>query len=761
MSIKTLRQLSNGGYEKAFALPTVLIASTVMLIILTFTMTSVQSGISITLDSAHYNRYAKTAAQSGLVMAKACLRANNYVASWSSDPLKPNTNCAGVVQSGLSEYVHNDSTNENVRSTFTVEPPTTLANGVQRLTVKGVTERIRIATGAVWKTYSETSYAAISVQASFTSVAFGYQQTAGAFFGVIDPQGNVTAVGYNGSGQLGNGSTSNTTTPQSYRLPATVRATQLYTNFLSVGYNMFAITSDGQLFGSGLNSSGQLGNGTTATTQSNPVKFQLPAGVRAKYVAPGQSFTYVIGDDNNVYSAGSCGSGVLGYAYSISGCTTQTTYRRVALPTVNLSDPNTLPVNTSDWVQSTNITTDRLNGYVRMQGGKIYGWGENDYGQLGNGTNTDSATPVQITALGNAGQPKATQVAFDGDSLWILDDNGDIWSAGFNKYGELGTASTIGSTSGKCIDNPGNSMTNGTQLTIYDCNSSAAQMIEWAEDGSLKLRPDGTTEKCIENTGGSSTNNNPIQMNACNSASSAQKWTLNNAGKIVNTGTGKCIENPGNATANGTGLVLYSCNGTTGYAAQTWNLRATSIPTKVVLPAGHGKAMRITTDQWTTLFMMTDGTVWGYGLSTAGQLGAGNLNKFNPKVQQFILPSGRTAVNFYTTKAGSDTTLQYGNTFVILDDGSIYGSGANTYGQLGNGTTSGSPVSTPVKMNLPASVRAQSVQTGIGTTVILTDEGKIYTVGNNENGQLGDGTTTNSSTPLARQYVNNRPIVLY
>jgi len=64
-------------------------------------------------------------------------------------------------------------------------------------------------------------------------------------------------------------------------------------------------------------------------------------------------------------------------------------------------------------------------------------------------------------------------------------------------------------------------------------------------------------------------------------------------------------------------------------------------------------------------------------------------------------------------------------------------------------------------MNLPAGVRAQTVQNGLGTTVVLTDEGRIFTVGNNANGQLGDGTTNNSSTPLARQYANTRPIVLY
>lgn len=757
MKILTLRQWANRRSKKAFALPTVLIASTVMLAVLTVTFASVQSGIVVALDSSHYDRYAKSAAQSGLVMAKACLKANNYVASWTSNPLKPNTDCTGAVQGALSVYVHNDTT-EGVRSTFTVDPPTTLANGVQKLTVTATAERLR-GSGAVWRTYTESTFASISVQASFNSVAFGYQSS-GAFFGVIDPQGNVTSVGYNGNGQLGNATTTNSATPQSYKLPTTLRATQLYTNFLSVGFTIFAVTSDGQLYGAGSNGSGQLGNAATAASQSTPVKFQLPGSVKAVYVSPGQDFTFVIGNDNNIYSAGSCNSGVLGYTYTISGCTSQSTYKRLALPAVNVGDLNTLPVATSDWIQSTNITTDRLSGLMRMQGGRVYGWGKNDFGQLGTGATVDSSTPVQITTLGNASQPKATQVAFDGDSTWILDDAGNVWATGFNGYGELGTAGPIGSTSGKCIDNPGNSTTDGTQITIYTCNNSSGQLIEWAEDGSLKLRPNVSTEKCIDNTGGSSTNGNPIQIYTCNS-SSAQKWTIDDTGKIVNPATGKCLENPGNSSTNGTGLVLKTCSGTSGYAAQTWHTDPVFTPTKVVLPAGHGVVAHITTDQWSTLFLMSDGTIWGYGLNNAGQLGSGSVSKYNPKIQQYILPVGRTAVNFYTAKTGSEATLQYANTFAVLDDGSVYGSGANTFGQLGNGTTSASQITTPVKMTLPAGVRAQSIQYGLGSTVILTDEGKIYTVGNNANGQLGDGTTTNSSTPLIRQYVNNRPIVLY
>ena len=100
------------------------------------------------------------------------------------------------------------------------------------------------------------------------------------------------------------------------------------------------------------------------------------------------------------------------------------------------------------------------------------------------------------------------------------------------------------------------------------------------------------------------------------------------------------------------------------------------------------------------------------------------------------------------------------NTYVVLDDGSVMGAGGNEYGQIGNGTVSPSEP-TPRKMNLPTGVRARSVQTGLGTTVILTEEGKIYTVGNNTDGQLGDGTTTNSSVPRANIYTNVVPTMYY
>lgn len=740
-------------YRQGFALPTILIASVVMLLVLTTAIAAVVATRNA-LDDQRFTQLAKEATESGTAKAQACLRQANYIPQWTSaNPLRPNTDCAGNVVASMSPYVMDTP---QLKSTFVVPLPDTPANGVQRVAVQGSLDRVRTSNGDVWKTYDSTSYALVTAQVSFSNVTFGYTGVGGAFFGTIGPQGNVAALGYNGNGQLGNSTTSSATTPRPFALPPGTYASSLYTNFLSVGYMMFAITTNGSLYGAGANASGQLGNGTTSTSQSSPVQFNLPAGVKARYVSILENATYVIADNNNVYAAGDCRYGQLGSNYTIAGCSNQSNPVRVSLPVPNAADPNTLPVASSDWVQSTNLATDRANVYVRMQGGRVYGWGDNYQGELANGTLNPSSVPVQIGSLGDPGQPKATQVAFDGDAVYILGDDGKVYVAGMNLYGELGGAmAPVGSSTGYCIDNPNNSTTSGSHLRIWGCNNSTAQKLEWQYDGSIKFRPNASTELCVDNTGGSSANGNPIQIYACN-GTSAQKWEMRSDGSIYNAAVGKCIDNPSNSSTQGTELQLYDCNGT---AAQTWPLYPAITLSTVPIPASSGRVKRITADQWATLYLTEDGKVWGAGVNLAGQLGNGTNKKFNPALSQFILPAGRTAVDFYTTKTGVDTTMD-ANTYVVLDDGSVVGAGGNVYGQIGIGTTSQNEP-TPRKMNLPSGVKAKSVQTGFGTTVILTQDGKIYTVGNNNYGQLGDGTTNNSSTPRANAYTNIVPTTVY
>src|SRR5262249_53138165 len=73
-----------------------------------------------------------------------------------------------------------------------------------------------------------------------------------------------------------------------------------------------------------------------------------------------------------------------------------------------------------------------------------------------------------------------------------------------------------------------------------------------------------------------------------------------------------------------------------------------------------------------------------------------------------------------------------------------WGDGAN--GQLGNGTVTNKKLPTPVK--LPATTKITQVRAGCFHTVALTSTGQVLAWGGNNRGQLGNGTTTDSTTPV-------------
>jgi alpha-tubulin suppressor-like RCC1 family protein len=116
----------------------------------------------------------------------------------------------------------------------------------------------------------------------------------------------------------------------------------------------------------------------------------------------------------------------------------------------------------------------------------------------------------------------------------------------------------------------------------------------------------------------------------------------------------------------------------------------------------------------------------------------------------------------YTTNVGSAGTRNAMNTFAIGTDGAVYGAGSNMYGQLGVYSSRPEYSATPKKMDVfGPSMPAKLVLSGMGTTVIYTEKGGVYTVGNNSNGQIGDGTTNNAYTPIRAKYTNDLRSVTY
>ena len=91
----------------------------------------------------------------------------------------------------------------------------------------------------------------------------------------------------------------------------------------------------------------------------------------------------------------------------------------------------------------TQISAGNSHSLALDQNGNIYSWGRNNYGHLGNGTTTDSNTPVQVKTTGTPMEgKKIVQISTGIDHSLALDQDGNVYSWGRNNYGQLGNGVT-------------------------------------------------------------------------------------------------------------------------------------------------------------------------------------------------------------------------------------------------------------------------------------------------------------------------------
>jgi len=135
----------------------------------------------------------------------------------------------------------------------------------------------------------------------------------------------------------------------------------------------------------------------------------------------------------------------------------------------------------------------------------------------------------------------------------------------------------------------------------------------------------------------------------------------------------------------------------------------------------------------TTAFLTGDGDLWIGGSNAFGQLadgtssGTGTVRIFVPR---------RVATSVADVDLGSHHTV-----YLKLDN-TLWGAGVNSYGQLGDGTTT--QRWTPVRMG----VDVIALAAGTAHTVFVKSDGSLWATGWNENGQLGNGTRANRGTPV-------------
>ncbi|SCL72085.1 RICIN domain-containing protein [Micromonospora chersina] len=123
----------------------------------------------------------------------------------------------------------------------------------------------------------------------------------------------------------------------------------------------------------------------------------------------------------------------------------------------------------------------------------------------------------------------------------------------------------VGAQSGRCLDVPNGSTTNGTQVQLYDCWGGTMQ--RWTYTSARQLQVYGT--KCLDAEGGAGANGTRVIIWDCNGGAN-QQWNINAGGTISGVQSGRCLDAYNLGTANGTRIVLWDCH---GGANQQWSLR--------------------------------------------------------------------------------------------------------------------------------------------------------------------------------------------
>ena len=286
----------------------------------------------------------------------------------------------------------------------------------------------------------------IGTPADFTyvQVSAGYSHSL-----ALGSDGNAYAWGDNGNGRLGDGTTAQKTTPVRVGKPAGTPADFTYVQVSTRGFHSLALGSDGNAYAWGYNYSGQLGDGTT-TQKTMPVKVKtpdrktypdVPADFTYVQVSGGQYYSLAVGSDGYAYAWGANGSGQLGN--SNKG------YNANSPVPVRVRDPGS-PYDASKGLQVTQVYAGRDHSLAVGSDGYAYAWGKNGNGELGNenyGVGAYSTFPARVRDPANpydtSKSLKAVQVSTGSQFSLALGGDGYVYAWGNNNVGQLGDNKNI------------------------------------------------------------------------------------------------------------------------------------------------------------------------------------------------------------------------------------------------------------------------------------------------------------------------------
>ena len=518
----------------------------------------------------------------------------------------------------------------------------------------------------------------------------------------LKSDGTVWVWGRNDSGQLGDNTLVHKFTPIQVLGVGGVGFLSDVVTIYAGGYHNVVVKNDGTLWTWGYNTYGQLADNTTVTKKT-PIQVMGLAGVGTLSdvvsVYMGRYHSLFVKSDGTVLSAGQGTYGQLGV---------NTVVNKKVL--VNVLRPDGL---------------GNLSGIVSVSGGQyfsfavdatgnVYAWGSNNDGLLGDGTDTQRNLPVQLSGLG----PVLFVEGGDAYAISLMGDH-KIKSWGNGTFGELGHGPIT-------IPKPSFVLGLERDELIRDISGGTNYSVVLKSDGSVWSLGQNICGQLGDNT----VNDNASLIEAVGPVGEGHLTGIT----AIATGLSFTVGLKADGTVWTWGL---NTNGQLGDGTlddKHYPVQAIGVTDVVAVAAGGSHS----------LALKNDGTIWAWGANVKGQLGDNTLVTSSTPLQVKD-PTGTGNITGIIAIAAGNTS-----SVALKSDGTVWTWGANTYGQLGDNTL--------VDKKLPLQVLGEggvgylegvnAISTSGGFVIAKKVDGTVWAWGLNTNGQLGDGTATNKSTPV-------------
>jgi len=579
---------------------------------------------------------------------------------------------------------------------------------------------------------------------------------------VITTSGRVFAWGNSYHGQLGDGTVyNNVNTPVDISSNFNLAANEFVVEIFAGLNHTFAKTSYNRIFAWGQNNYGQLGDGNISVNQPYPVDitsaFDLQLSEVIDKLSVGSSYSLALSSLGNVYSWG----------YN-NGCLGNGTYVNESMPIditsfFNLNDGETI----------IDIKTGNSHSHALSSQNRLFSWGNNGWGQLGNGTVIAHTSPLDITSFFNLETGEIIIDVFPSLMHSFVITSSRVFSWGNNGHGQLGDnsityrTSPVDITSSFSLDD--NEEIN--ELTLGNFHSIAITSNE-------RLFVWGANDVGQLGNGSVSNKYSPVELlESYQKLSHGEKHTiaLNDQGQIFSWGNND-----------------YGQLGDTTYVTRSQAVQITSYfgleNGEVIIDviAGRNYSIAITSNNrifaWgenfegiisssrsstpidvTTFFdflnadetikelffgdyhafgVTSNDRIFAWGHNNQGQLGDGTIIAANnPIVLSLQLSENESIVDF---------ALGQFHTIARSSNNRIFAWGLNTSGQIGNGTTVRPEqiVEITDNFNLETDEIIIKIVAGKDHSHAITSNGRVFSWGNNDTGQLGNDLSGNQLLPV-------------